>query len=220
MIINSRETCIAYRCPYCGGGIKSLVGVFALSGDMKKLKCSCGGSELSIALTKDGKLRISAPCLACGGDHTFVISPKLFFEKELFIYPCPYSALEMVFIGTEAAVSAALDESEKKLIELMKEMGIEDLDALTGDMDHLDDDEDDTPCDPSIYDTVMFVIKDLIESDAVTCCCDDGDYGVAISDDHVKVYCRSCGASKDIPTDSELAARAFLEVESLKLEKL
>lgn len=218
MILNSRETCIAYRCPYCGGGIKSLVGVFSISGDMKKLKCSCGASELSINRTKDDKLRISVPCLVCGGEHSFQISSKLFFEKELFVYPCPYSAVELVFIGTEAAVSAALEKSEEELLKMLKEMGVEDLDSLHGDMDSLE--EEDTPCDPSIFDTVMFVIKDLIETDSISCCCDEKDFGVAISDDHVKVYCRSCGAAKDIPTDSELAARAFLEIDSLKLEKL
>lgn len=219
MILSSRETCIAYRCPYCGGGIKSLVGVFSLSGDMKKLKCSCGASELSITAQKDGKLRISVPCLVCGSEHSFVISSSLFFAKDLFIYPCPYSAMELVFIGSEAAVSAALDLSEKKLFDMLKEMGVENFESLHGDMDTLDD-EDDTPCDPSIFDTVMFVINDLIESDCVKCCCDEGDYGVAISDDHVKVYCRSCGASKDIPTDSELACRAFVDADILKLEKL
>lgn len=219
MILNSRETCIAYRCPYCGSGIKSMVGVFALSGAMKKLKCSCDASELTIAHTSDGKLRITVPCLLCGGEHTFTISAKLFYEKDLFIYTCPYSAMELVFIGTEAAVSEALDRSEQELIDMLKEMGIDDLDVLHGDMDQLDD-EDDGPCDPSIFDTVMFVIRDLMESGDISCCCDDGDYDVAISDDHVKVFCRSCGAAKDIPTDSELAAQAFLEVTHLKLERL
>ncbi len=219
MILNSRETCIAYRCPYCASGIKSMVGVFALSGAMKKLKCSCGASELTINHTNDGKLRITVPCLLCGSEHTFQISSKLFYEKELFIYACPYSAMELVFIGKEEAVTEALSRSEKELLEMLKELGIDDLDKLHGEMDHLDDD-DDEPCAPSIFDTVMFVIRDLIESGDISCCCDDGDYSVAISDDHVKVFCRSCGASKDIPTDSELAAQAFLEVTHLKLEKL
>ena len=219
MILNSRETCIAYRCPYCGSGIKSMVGVFALSGAMKKLKCSCGASELTVNQTNDGKLRISVPCLFCGTEHTFMISSKLFFEKELFIYPCPFSALDLVFIGTEKAVSEALDKSEKELLKLLSEMGIDDLEKLHGELDRLDA-EDDEPCDPSIYDAVMFVIRDLIEGGDISCCCDDGDYDVAVSDDHVKVFCRSCGASKDIPTDSELAARAFMGVTHLKLEKL
>ncbi len=217
MILSSRETCIAYRCPYCTQGIKSMVGVFALSGAMKKLKCSCLASELTIHHTSDGKLRITAPCLLCGGEHTFVISSKLFFEKELFIYQCPHTAFDLVFIGTEEAVSAALDRSEKELNDLLKELGLDSLDKILGDVDSSDDDE---PCDPMIYDTVMFVIKDLIENGDVSCCCDNGDYDVAVSDDHVKVFCRNCGASKDIATDSELAARAFVESTHLKLEKL
>ena len=195
-----------------------MVGVFALSGAMKKLKCSCLASELTINHTSDGKLRITVPCLLCGGEHTFVISSKLFFEKELFIYQCPHTAFDLVFIGTEATVSAALDRSEKELNDLLKEMGLDSLDKILGDVDHTD--EDDRPYDAMIYDTVMFVIKDLMESGDITCCCDDGDYDVAVSDDHVKVFCRSCGAAKDIPTDSELAARAFLEATHLKLEKL
>ena len=219
MILGSRETCIAYRCPFCTQGIKSMVGVFALSGAMKKLKCSCGASELTINHTSDGKLRITVPCLLCGGEHTFVISSKLFFEKELFIYQCPHTAFDLVFIGTEPAVSAALDRSEAELNSLLKEMGLDSLDAILGDIDRSDD-RDDRPCDPMIYDTVMFVIKDLIEGGDISCCCDDGDYDVAVSDDHVKVFCRSCGAAKDIPTDSELAARAFLECTHKKLEKL
>ena len=102
---------------------------------------------------------------------------------------------------------------------MLKEMGIDDLDKLHGDIDETDD-ERDTNFDPAIYDTVMFVIRDLIEGGDVSCCCDDGDYDVAVSDDHVKVFCRSCGASKDIPTDSELAARAFVGIDHLTLERL
>ena len=123
MIINSRETCIAYRCPYCGSGIKSMVGVFALSGAMKKLKCSCSASELTVNQTNDGKLRITVPCLLCGGEHSFAISSQLFWKKELFVYPCPMTAMELVFIGTEKAVSEALDRSEKELLDMLKEMG-------------------------------------------------------------------------------------------------
>ncbi len=218
MILNSRETCIAYRCPYCISGIKSMVGVFSLSGAMKKLKCSCDASELSIEHTSDSKLRITVPCLFCNSPHTFVISEKLFFEKELFIYTCPHTAMELVFIGTEKAVSEALERSEAELRKLLKELGIEDLESLSEDIDQTDEEYD--PGDPAIYDMVMFVIRDLIENEDVSCCCDEGDYDVAISDDHIKVFCRSCGASKDIPTNSLLTAQAFLEVTHLKLERL
>ncbi len=217
MILSSRETCIAYRCPYCGTGVKSMVGVFSLSGAVKKLKCDCGSSELKITQLRDGKLRISAPCIFCMTEHSFVISSKLFFDKELFVYPCPYSAIDMIFIGTPEAVSAALDKSEQEFIKMLRDSGIDDLDRLHGELDR---DDDETPIDSSLYDAVMFTIRELIDSGEVSCCCDDGDYDVAVSDDHVKVFCRNCGASCDIPTDSELAVRAFELSDHLKLEKL
>ena len=217
MILSSRETCIAYRCPYCGTGVKSMVGVFSLSGAVKKLKCDCGSSELKITQLRDGKLRISAPGIFCMTEHSFVISSKLFFDKELFVYPCPYSAIDIIFIGTPEAVSAALDKSEQEFIKMLRDSGIDDFDRLHGELDH---DEDETPIDSSLYDAVMFTIRELIDSGEVTCCCDDGDYDVAVSDDHVKVFCRNCGASCDIPTDSELAVRAFELCNHLKLEKL
>ncbi|MBQ8508517.1 MAG: hypothetical protein IJ493_01280 [Clostridia bacterium] len=219
MILNSRETCIAYRCPYCGSGVKSMVGVFSLSGAMKKLKCDCGSSELIIQHTGDDKMRVTVPCLLCGSTHTFQVSSKLFYNKELFTYSCPYTAMDLVFLGSEKAVSAALDRSEKELLDMLHEMGLDDLDRLHGEIDRLDE-EDERVLDASLYDMVMFTIRDLIEGGDVSCCCDDGDYDVAVSDDHVKVFCRSCGAAKDIPTDSEITARAFLETTHLKLEKL
>lgn len=217
MILNSRETCIAYRCPYCTSGVKSMVGVFSLSGEMKKLKCDCGASELIINHTSDGKLRITVPCMFCDKEHSFVISSKLFFDRDLFVYPCPYSGIDIVFLGTADAVEKALEKSDEELKKLLKENGIDDLNKLHGDIDR---DIEDEYLDPMLFDTVMYVIHDLIDSGKVTCCCDDGDYDVAVSDDHVKVFCKNCGAAKDIPTDSELAVRAFVGVDSLKLEKL
>ena len=135
MILNSRETCIAYRCPYCGSGVKSLVGVFSLSGEMKKLKCDCGASELTINLTNDGKLRITVPCMFCDKEHSFVISSKMFFDRDLFVYPCPYSGIDIVFIGKVDAVEKALDSSEEELKKILKENGIDDLEKLHGDID-------------------------------------------------------------------------------------
>ncbi len=217
MILESRDTCVAYRCPYCGSGVKSMVGVFALSGDIKKLKCDCGASELTIKRMSDGKLSITVPCIICQKEHSFTVSSKLFFDRDIFVYSCPYTGIDIVFFGKADAVEKALDRSEKELKKLLEESGIDDLDELHGDIDRETKDE---YLDPMLFDTVMYVIHDLMESGKITCCCDDGDYDVAVSDDHVKVYCKSCGASKDIPTDSELAVRAFEGVDSLKLEKL
>lgn len=218
MVLESKQTCIGYRCSHCGGGVKSIVGVFSLSGNMMKLMCPCGASELTITRTNDGKLRITVPCMLCGKDHSFTISEGLFYNKDSFVYSCPYTGMPLVFIGNHDTVAAGLESSEKELKKILEEMGVDDLGKFFGELDKLDEEE--KPLDPSLFDAVMYVIKDLMEEGRISCCCDDGEYDVAVSDDHVKVYCKSCGASKDIPTDSELAVRAFIETDHLKLEKL
>ena len=70
MILEPKQTTVAYRCPHCGAGVMSLVGVFALSAEMLKLKCSCGESEMTIVKTSDGKIRFTVPCLLCPNPHT------------------------------------------------------------------------------------------------------------------------------------------------------
>ena len=52
MIIQPKNTTIAYRCPACGQAVKSMVGVFALSGDMIKL-CPGDAAEVLPTLTKE-----------------------------------------------------------------------------------------------------------------------------------------------------------------------
>ena len=76
MILSTKNTTIAYRCPSCGEAIKSVVGVFSLSGDLIRLKCHCHESELKISYTSDGKIRLSVPCFACGNDHEFIVSKE------------------------------------------------------------------------------------------------------------------------------------------------
>ena len=39
MILQPKDTTVAYRCPECGATVFSVVGALALSGDMIKLKC-------------------------------------------------------------------------------------------------------------------------------------------------------------------------------------
>ena len=64
MIIEPKSTTIAYRCPACGGVAKGIVGIFSLSGDMFKLKCSCGNSHMTV-LKENDQLRLIVPCVSC-----------------------------------------------------------------------------------------------------------------------------------------------------------
>ena len=229
MVLNEKRTTVAYRCPDCGGGILSAVGLFNLSADMVKLKCTCGKSELKIVYNRDGTVRITVPCLICSQPHTFTINSSLFFSDELFVLPCPYSDINICFTGEMNAVKAELARTELELLDMLEENGITDFSALHGDEKDLGD--------PQILDIVLFVIDDLDAEGKIFCRChpdltlgsdataeyqewnqEESRYEAEITDDGIKLTCRVCGASRVIPTDSMLSAHAFLNADSLHLE--
>jgi hypothetical protein len=236
MVLNEKRTTVAYRCPDCGGGILSAVGLFNLSADMVKLKCTCGKSELKIIYNRDGTVRLTVPCLICAQPHTFTVRSSLFFSDELFVLPCPYSDINICFTGEMNRVKAELARTELELLDMLEENGITDFSALHGDEKDLGD--------PQILDIVLFVIDDLDAEGKIYCRChpdpaleggeacaessaaeetDGSDregsrYEAEITDDGIKLTCRICGASRIIPTDSMLSAHAFLNADSLHLE--
>lgn len=210
MILNQRETTVAYRCPVCGGGVLSLVGVFALTADVFKLKCPCGESELVISYTTDKKIRLSVPCIICQQSHNYVIISSLFFGKELFVLGCSFLAIDLCFIGNQDSVSEALSQSEKELLELLGELGIESLEDLRYSNENL------LP-DAQIFDIVLFVVRELEAEGNIHCNCDDGRYDVEITHDSIRVFCKNCKAENYYPADSINSANAFLNCECLVL---
>ncbi len=214
MVLDSKQTTVAYRCPSCGAGIMSAVNLFRLSADMVKLKCTCKNSEMTVVASKDGKVRLTVPCIMCANPHTFTLSSSLFFGKDLFTMQCPYSNLTVACIGETNQVKAELARSELELLDLMEQSGLKDLDRFHGDEDALPD--------PQILDIVMFVINDLDAEGKIYCKCDPRDngrqYDAEILEEGVRVSCRKCAASRLIPTDSRLGAHAFLNADALHLE--
>ena len=64
---------IAYRCPDCGQAVLGLVGRFALSANMLRLRCSCGSEQsLDITVSQDNRIRLSVPCLFCRQNHSYL----------------------------------------------------------------------------------------------------------------------------------------------------
>ncbi|MBR7185131.1 MAG: hypothetical protein IKD37_05940 [Clostridia bacterium] len=210
MVLSPKQTTIAYRCPRCGAGIMSAVGFFSLSGDMLKLKCDCGESELIIQRSRDGKIRLTVPCILCPKPHQYTVSSNLFFGRELFTLACPYSDLDTCFIGETNHVKAALAKNELELLELLEEAGAESFDALN---------RPQTLTDPQIYDIILFVIRELEAEGEIHCRCaaGEGEYTVDVLDDCIRVSCTKCGAEARLPTDSLLSANAFLNADRLQL---
>ena len=228
MVIESKQTTIAYRCPHCGEGVVSAVGMFSLAADMVRLKCHCGKSQLELVYSKDGKVRIKVPCLICSTPHSYTVSKSLFFDRDIFVLPCPCSDINIGFIGELNRVKFELSRTELELLQILEENGVDSFAALHG------EGEKDILTDPQITDIVMFVIHDLEAENKIYCKCNpapDGEkkiepadeseercYDVEITDDGIRVTCAECGASRVIPTDSLLSAHAFLNCDALYLE--
>ena len=222
MVLESKQTTVAYRCPHCGAGVLSMVNVFSLGGDMIKLKCDCHKSEMTVVKQSDGKVRLTVPCIACPKPHTFVLSPTVFFGKEEFFLQCPYSDINIGFIGEENHVKAELARSELELLELMEKSGISDLSMLRGEEE--DEEWEDDGCDPEMLQAVLFVLHELDNEKKIYCRCEATDeydpekYEFEVSDGGVTVKCRDCGAKSFISAGNYLDSYAFLDAESLRLE--
>lgn len=216
MILDRKETTVAYRCPECGASVMSMVGIFALTADMIRLKCPCGGSQLEIIYTKDKKVRLNVPCLLCPTSHSYMMSAQMFFDRELFTLPCSYSGMDICFIGRQDSVAKAMEEAEKELLSMLDEADV-DVETFLNSVDH--DGERPELTDPQVLDIVMYVIHDLADEGKITCHCPDGgDYDVEIKDDHLTVRCKQCGDHLDVPTNSLMAANEFLSCEHLELK--
>lgn len=219
MILSANETTLAYRCPHCGATVFSLVGVFALSGDMLKLRCSCGKSETIITYTPDKKIRLAVPCIACPKPHYYTLGQNSFFTRsnDVFRLPCPYAGIDICFIGKKEDVMTAVDKANDELLELMKSAGMEDISRMRGD----EAEEDELLSEnPLLDDVVFYVLKDLEAENAIHCNCKDekGEYTYRMHHGRVTVECEKCHAMATLPMAGVNSADSFLEITSLTLE--
>lgn len=222
MVLDEKQAYIAYRCPACGQAVIGFVGKFSLSADMLKLKCPCHGSEMTMTYTQEKKIRITVPCLFCPNPHQFVVSQTLFFSRSLFCLNCPYSNMDICFIGGEEKVTEALDDNARKLNELYDRFA-----AASGRQEGDETEEEQTPPhlptaeealpDAQVYDVVRFYVRELQEDGVIHCPCQSGDYDFDFTPEGVRIYCRQCGAERVCPIGSAENAREFFNCDRLDL---
>ena len=221
MILDSKETTIAYRCPHCGKMVFSVVGVFTLSGDLLKLKCGCGKSEMTMQYSSDRKIRLNVPCIVCSNPHTFVISSKTLFNEDVFHLSCTYSGVDICLAGKHEAVIEAAKQADEDLLELLKGAGIPDLETFIEARSEDDEKQADKYPDPEMQSIVHFMLCELEDEENITCKC--GHHGhyefkfVGNNLDNVLIWCTECSASVSIPLTDTVAANAFLHIDELKL---
>ncbi len=214
MVKELKSTHIAYRCPECGDIIYGLVGQFALSAGMVRIKCSCGHSALDITVTNDKKLRLSVPCMFCRQNHSFVVSQSIFYGRDLFLLNCPYANMDICFMGDKEKTDLAIDEATEKLNQLLKNLELESI----RDMQPVDLDEEDILPDAEMYDALKFLSAELMADGKLDCPCHSGEYDLRYCKAGIELYCTKCGASYTFTAVSGARSEEFLEIDELYLK--
>ena len=213
MILEPKKITTAYRCRGCGDTVYGIAGAVALTGDIIKLKCECGESELVIKNIPDGKVRITVPCMFCRNDHTFVISKKLLLSKELFTYPCPYTGIDVCFFGTDENVRDTVEESDRQINELITE---EDLEKYGEVMDENSREE----TDEHMRDMITLVLGELADDNAIICDCGTAhDLLVRDGNDFVEIECKKCGCRRRYYCDSSVGTQDLFFADRIRLVK-
>lgn len=213
MVLNPGQTHIAYRCPDCGTVVYGFVGRFALAAGMVRLKCPCEKSALDISVSSDGRVRLSVPCLFCKQKHNYVVAQNIFFARELFLLNCPYTNMDICFIGDKEKTDAELDRTAQELERLLSNLEAEEL----SDIQPQDAPEEEALPDPTVYDAIRFLLKELEADGRVDCPCHDGSYELRFCDTGVQVYCERCGATYTFDTRAEAATEDYLTLDEIKL---
>lgn len=213
MVASIPKTHIAYRCPECGTVVYAFIGKFALSANMIRTKCPCGHSALDITVTNDSKIRLSVPCVFCKQNHSFVVSQSIFFGRDIFLLNCPYSNMDICFIGEKEKTDKEVERTQNELQRLLADLEAESI----KDMQPVDLDEDEVLPDPTLYDTVRFLLKDLEADGKVDCPCHSGEYDLRFCKEGIQAFCAKCGATYTFNLTSPAASEEYLSLDSLTL---
>lgn len=215
MLINPKKRNIAFRCPECTSTVMGIVGKFTLAADMIRLKCSCEEpTSLEIKTTNDSKIRLSVPCIFCKQSHSYVVSEGVFFDRDKFLLNCPYAGMDIAFLGDEEDINRELVRTEEEIRRLMSSLEAEDI----SDIQPCDMNDDEILPDPSVYDTIRFVVKDLEDEGRISCPCKNGEYDIRFTDKGMQVYCLKCGATRDLECTTPALCEEYLSLDSLELK--
>ncbi len=241
MILSAKENALTYRCPICGAHVISMVGVFGLSGDLIKLKCTCGGSVLTIQREKGDKLALSVPCLFCEEEHQYTVDRRMMFTNRALTLTCQLTGLEVMCVGDEESVKEYCRIQDEKLDDILKQIGYESLEQyLTGaaqnrlnraayeedgyEDDYEDDEEDEVLVDQAeVIAAVDFILAELEEEGHLRCACKEGeerDLAYCYQDGILQIFCRSCGSETEIQIRTGADLHAFYEIDAIRLEKI
>ena len=232
---------VAYRCPKCGCGVMSAVDMLSLTrkavpGLPARFKLRCANPDCAVEGEKDcgltveavddpgkDKVRVTFPCIICGGTHSALLSARMLASREFFSIPCPSYGVDIFFAGEIRRVKFELSKSELELLDMMGEGDEADI--------SLEADKSAALPDPEISEMLTGTARLLEEEGKILCSCPDRLEARDSEDDSpsrlefeltphaVIVKCTRCGAKKLLPAVSYNAAVDFAEADRLILDE-
>ena len=77
--------------------------------------------------------------------------------------------------------------------------------------------EEEILADPTVYDAIWFLIKELEYDGRIDCPCHAGGYQLRYCREGVQAYCPECGATYTFDTRAEAASEEYLKLDEIKL---
>ncbi|MCX7842725.1 MAG: hypothetical protein N2489_06590 [Clostridia bacterium] len=203
MIIDTTMT-IAYKCSSCGTFDYFGFSLFKLFNKKQQfVTCRCKNSGFSLGEAGGGRLKAVMPCLACGGEHRFILDCKEILTKGVITIFCPNTGIHLCFIGNDILVRRKIDALEKELDEMIDTLGYDNYFKNTRVM----------------FDSLNR-IHDIAEQGNLICECGSEDIELILFSDKIKLKCSRCPGSSIIQAASNEDLKKILRTKQIFLRGL
>jgi len=181
MLIDTSVT-IAYKCSLCGSFEFFNISLFSfLYKKETGYFCRCKKSAVTILQENDGGCLIKTPCIGCGSEHVYMLAKKDILNKELNVFNCPETGMQLCFLGKDEAVRRKVDSLEEEFDELMDMFGYESYFKNTQVM----------------FDSLN-KIHDIAEQGNLYCECGNTEIELVLLSDRILLKCTKCSARNTI----------------------
>lgn len=203
---NRNKTTVAYRCPACGAILTFDVTKERLEKGRMSMPCiQCGKSHLDISKEPSGSISLLVPCLMCPHPHPYKISAEMFFEKEIYCFPCSFTGIDICFIGESDFVDDEIIRSGREISDLIEEAN-DDPDSKSADV---------MVADMSVMREVLFAIGNLQDDKKIKCSCGSSAVKVILDYDKAVIVCKVCSKKKEIAARTRFDANAAIDLEEI-----
>lgn len=206
---NRNKTTVAYRCPACGAILTFDVTKERLEKGRMSMPCiQCEKSHLDISKEPSGSISLLVPCLMCPHPHPYKISAEMFFEKEIYCFPCSFTGIDICFIGESDFVDDEIIRSGREISDLIEESN-DDPDSKSADV---------MVADMSVMREVLFAIGNLQDDKKIKCSCGSSAVKVILDYDKAVIVCKVCSKKKEIAARTRFDANAAIELDEIIID--